>query len=93
MSDQLDEQKQFILSADTRTLMRQFNMDLRAPLTSAQNIANMLVLILNSPTPSIQHRLDSGELNLPEMVEQLTVLLNQAFDVLDLYRNTLEEES
>lgn len=92
MSDQLDEQKQFILSADTRALMRQLNMDLKAPLTSAQNIANMLVLILNSPSPSIQRRLESGELNPSEMVEQLAGLLNQAFDVLDLYRNTLEEE-
>ncbi len=93
MSDQYDEQKQFILSADTRTLMRQLNMDLKAPLTSAQNIANMLVLIMNSPSPSIQRKLDSSELNPPQMVEQLSGLLNQAFDVLDLYRNTLEEES
>jgi signal transduction histidine kinase len=92
MSDQLDEIKQCILSADTRALMRQLNMDLRSPLTSAQNIANMLALILNSPSPSIQRRLESGELNPPEMVEQLATLLNQAFDVLDLYRNTLEEE-
>jgi hypothetical protein len=93
MSDQLEKQKRFILSADTRALIRQLNMDLRSPLTSAQNIANMLVLILNSPSPSIQRRLESGELNPPEMVEQLAALLNQAFDVLDLYRTTLEEES
>ena len=92
MSDQPDEYRQFILSADSRSLIRQLNMDVKNPLTSAQNIANMLVMITNSPSQAIQRKLESGELNPAEMAEQLVGLLNQAFDILDFYRNTLDEE-
>ncbi len=89
MTDQFDEYKQFILSADSRTLVRQLSMDLKAPLTSAQNIANMLTM-MQTPSASIQRKIDSGELNPEAMLTQLTELMQQAFDVLDFSRDTLD---
>ncbi len=89
MTDQFDEYKQFILSADTRSLVRQLGMYLKAPLTTAQNIANMLTMMQN-PSASIQRKIDSGELNPEAMLTQLTELMQQAFDVLEFYRDTLD---
>jgi hypothetical protein len=91
MSDQIEEYKQFILNADPRSLVQQLNTDIKGPLVSAQNIVNMLGMMQN-PSPGIQRKIDSGELNAPEMIEQLTTLLTQVFDVLDFYRSTLGEE-
>jgi hypothetical protein len=91
MSDQLDEHKQFILSADPRALVRQLGIDIKAPLASAQNIVNMLTMIQN-PSPAIQSKIESGELNPAEMLEQLTRLIYQVFDVLEFYRDTLDEQ-
>ncbi len=91
MSDQYDDYKQFILSAEPRALVRQLNMDIKAPLTSAHNIVNMLVM-MQSPSPAMQQKIDSGELNPAEMLEQLGGLLTQVFDVLDFYRTTLDED-
>jgi hypothetical protein len=90
MTEQHEEFRQFILSADSRSLLRQLNMDVKAPLTSAQNIANMLAL-MQAPSPVIQEKIDTGELNPTEMLGQLTGLINQVFDVLDFYRSTLDE--
>ncbi len=89
MTDQFDEYKQFILSADSRSLVRQLGMDLKAPLTTAQNIANMLTMMQN-PSASIQRKIDSGELNPEAMLNQLTELMQQAFDILEFYRDTLD---
>jgi signal transduction histidine kinase len=91
MTDQYEDFKQFILAADQRSLVRQLNIDIKTPLTSAQNIVNMLVM-MQSPSPAIQQKIDSGEMNPAEMLEQLTGLINQVFDVLDFYRATLDEE-
>jgi hypothetical protein len=91
MADQYEDFKQFILSADPRSLLRQLNRDIKTPLTSAQNLANTLVM-MQSPSPTIQQKIDSGELNPAEMLDQLTGLINQVFDVLDFYRATLDEE-
>ncbi len=91
MADQNEGFRQFILAADPRSLVRQLNRDIKTPLISAQNIANMLVM-MQSPSPAIQRKIDSGELNPAEMLDQLTGLINQVFDVLDYYRATLDEE-
>jgi hypothetical protein len=89
MTDQYDDYKQFILSADSRALVRQLSMELKAPLTSAQNIASMLTMMQN-PSASIQRKIDNGELNPEEMLNQLTELMHQAFDILEFYRDTLD---
>ncbi len=91
MTDQYEDYKQFILSADPRSLLRQLNTDIKTPLISAQNVVHMLAM-MQSPSPAIQQKIDSGELNPAQMLEQLTGLINQVFDVLDFYRSTLDEE-
>ncbi len=91
MTDQLEEYKQFILSADTRALMRQLNSDIKTPLVSAQNIVNMLAMMQN-PSSAIQKKIDSGELNAEELYTQLSNLITQVFDVIDFYRSTLDGE-
>jgi hypothetical protein len=91
MTDQIEAYKQFILTADSRSLVHQLNTDVKAPLASAQNIVNMLGMMQN-PSPGIQRKIDSGELNPTELLEQLTGLITQVFDVIDFYRSTLDEE-
>ncbi len=91
MSDNNDEYKQFILSADTRALIRQLKSDVKTPLVSAQNLVNVLIM-MQSPTTTIQQKIDDGELNVPEMLDQLTGFLGQAMDVIDFYRETLDQE-
>ena len=91
MSDNNDEYKQFILSADSRSLIQQLRSDVKTPLVSAQNLINVLIM-MQSPTPTIQEKIDSGELNVPEMLDQLTGFLGQAMDVIDFYRETLDQE-
>ena len=91
MSDNNDEYKQFILSADTRALIQQLRSDVKTPLVSAQNLVNVLIM-MQSPTPTIQEKIDDGELNVAEMLDQLTGFLGQAMDVIDFYRETLDQE-
>ena len=91
MSDNNDDYKQFILSADSRALIRQLKSDVKAPLVSAQNLVNVLIM-MQSPTPTIQQKIDDGELNVAEMLDQLTGFLGQAMDVIDFYRETLDQE-
>jgi hypothetical protein len=88
MTDQYEDYKGFILSAHPRDLIQQLNMEVKTPLGSAQNIIHVLEM-MQSPTPSIQQKIDSGELNQAEMLEQLTGLIGQVFDILDFYRDTL----
>ena len=76
MSDQIEEFKQFILSADSQALVRQLNSDVKTPLVSAQNIVNMLVMMQN-PSPVIQRKLDSGELNPAEVGRRILLQLVQ----------------
>jgi hypothetical protein len=90
MTDQIDEYKQFILSADGRALMKQLKMDVKTPLVSAQNLVNVL-LMLQNPSPATQKKIDSGELDAKEMLSQIGDLLTQALDVIDFYRQTLDE--
>jgi hypothetical protein len=89
--DQYDEFRQFILNADPRSLIQQLNSDIKSPLVSAQNIANMLAM-MQTPTATIQKKIDSGELNATEMLQQMTTLITQVFDVIDFYRETLNNQ-
>jgi hypothetical protein len=91
MSDQIDEFKQFILSADPRSLIKQLRSDVKTPLVSAQNLVNVLIM-MQDPTQAVQEKIESGELNSSEMLDQLTGFINQALDVIDFYRATLDEE-
>ncbi len=90
MADQIEEYKQFILSADPRALMKQLKGDVKTPLISAQNLINVLIM-MQAPSPATQQKIESGELNASEMLEQLTEFITQALDVIDFYRNTLDE--
>ncbi len=90
MADQIDEYKQFILSADPRTLMKQLKGEVKTPLVQAQNLINVLIM-MQSPSPATQQKMDRGELDASQMLEQLTEFITQALDVIDFYRNTLDE--
>jgi hypothetical protein len=90
-TDQFEEFRQFIRSADKQALLHQLNTDVKTPLVSAQNILNMLVM-MQSPSPAIQKKIASGELNSTEMLTQITELITQVFDVIDFYRNSLSGE-
>jgi hypothetical protein len=92
MPHDADEYAQFILSADTRALVRQLSLDIKTPLGSAYNVVQMLLMTL-SPSPAIQEKIDSGELNVEDMLNQLSGLLTETFDVIDFYKDTLEAES
>jgi hypothetical protein len=89
MADQTDEYKQFILSAEPRSLMKQLRKDVKTPLVSAQNTVHLL-LMMQEPTSAIQQKIDSGELNVQSLLDQLNGLLTQAMDVVDFYRDTLD---
>src|SRR5262249_55834580 len=91
MSDQIDEFKQFILSADPRSLIKQLRSDVKTPLISAQNLVNVLIM-MQDPTPVVQQKIDNGELNASETLEQLTGFINQALHLIHFYRATLDEE-
>lgn len=91
MSDSNNEYKQFILTADTHALVRQLKSDVKTPLVSAQNLVNVLIM-MQSPTPNIQQKIDDGELNVAEMLDQLTGFIGQAMDVIDFYQDTLDQE-
>jgi len=90
MSDQIDEYKQFILSADARALMKQLKLDVKTPLVSAQNLLNVLIM-MQSPTPALKQKIESGELEAAAMLEEIGGLINQAMDLIDFYRTTLDE--
>ncbi|HLY27993.1 MAG TPA: hypothetical protein VKQ72_16730 [Aggregatilineales bacterium] len=90
MADQIDEYKQFILSADPRALMKQLKGDVKTPLISAQNLVNVLIM-MQSPSSATRQKMESGELDASQMLEQLTELITQALDVIDFYRSTLDE--
>ena len=89
--DQLQELRQFILEADKQDLLHQLNTDVKTPLVSVQNLANMLALMQN-PSPAIQKKIDRGELNAEDILGQITGLITQVFDVIDFYRDTLNDE-
>ncbi|MEP7284188.1 MAG: hypothetical protein ABI947_00305 [Chloroflexota bacterium] len=91
MTDEPDDYKDFILSADKRALMRQLKSDIKTPLVSAQNLVNVLIM-MQSPTAGVQKKMDSGELYAPDMLEEIGGLMNQVFDVIDFYRSVLDED-
>jgi hypothetical protein len=89
MADEFEEYKQFIASAVPRDLIHQLKSDVKAPLVSAQNLINVMIMMQN-PSPAVKRKIDAGELNPAEMLEQMTTLLNQALDVIDFYQDTLD---
>jgi hypothetical protein len=88
MSD-TDDYRAFILNADTRALMHQLNLDIKDPLASAQAVVNMLAMLQN-PSPAMQRKIQSGEIDPAQLLQQLTDQISRALDVLDFYRDTLE---
>ena len=88
MSD-ADSYRAFILNADTRALMQQLNLDLKDPLVSAQNLVHMLLMMQN-PSPAMQRKLESGEIDPGQMIQQVAESINRALDVIDFYRGTLD---
>ncbi len=90
MADELEEYKQFVLSADAPALIKQLRSDVKDPLVSAENLINVL-LMMQDPSESIQQKIDEGELNARDMLVQTRELINQVFDLLDFYHSTLDE--
>ena len=90
MSD-TDSYRAFILNADTRALMQQLNLDLKDPLVSAQNLVNMLTMMQN-PSPAMQRKLESGEIESGQIIAQVAESINRALDVIDFYRETLDRK-
>jgi len=84
-----DDYRAFILNADPRALIRQLNLDIKDPLASAQAIVNMLAM-LQTPSPTMQRKVQSGEIDQAQLIQQLTEAINRALDVIDFYRDTLE---
>ena len=87
MSD-ADEYRAFILNASSQDLIRQLNLELKEPLTSSHSIVQMLMMLQN-PTPTIQRKLESGELDPAQMLLQISENIMRALDVIDFYRDTL----
>lgn len=85
-----EEFKQFVLTADSRSLVEQLSRDVKQPLGTADSLVHMLAM-MQQPSEATQQKIDSGELNAVEMLEQLTALIGQAFDCLDYYRQILNE--
>lgn len=88
MSD-ADDYRNFILTADTRALIHQLNLDIKGTLASAHAILDMLAMLQN-PSPATQRKIESGEINPAQLIQQTTETLNQALDVIDFYRDTLD---
>jgi hypothetical protein len=86
----VDEYKQWIMSTDGRSLLTQLNLDVKAPLVTAQNLITMLQIMCN-PSPAIQKRMDSGELNVDAMLGEIVGHISQVFDVIDFYRSVFDE--
>jgi hypothetical protein len=86
----IDEYKQWILSADTRSLLQQLNSDVKTPLVTAQNLVTMMQMMQN-PSPAIQKKIESGELNFEAMLGEIAGYITQVFDVIDFYRSALDE--
>ena len=85
-----DTYRSFIQTATARDLMHQLNLDLKEPLTSAEATVNMLMMLQN-PSPAICAKLENGEIDPGQMLQQLSENLIRALDVIDFYRQTLDE--
>ena len=58
-------------------------------LVSAQNLVNMLTMMQN-PSPAMQRKLESGEIDPGQVIQQVAESINRALDVIDFYRETLD---
>jgi hypothetical protein len=84
-----DDYRNFILSASSSDLIAQLSLEIKEPLVSSQNLVHILMMILD-PSPAMQRKLDSGEIDPAAMLGQITQNLTRALDVLDYYRQTLD---
>lgn len=84
-----DEYRDFILSASPAELIHQLSLEMKGSLTSAQHLVHMLEMALN-PSPAMQRKLQSGEIDPAAMLAEVTANLTQALDVLDYYHQTLD---
>lgn len=85
-----DQYRDFLLNASTKELIQQLNLEVKEPLVSAQNTINLLLMALN-PSPNVAKKLETGEINPPAMLNQLTEDITRVLDILDFYRATLDE--
>jgi hypothetical protein len=83
-----DEYRAFIQSASPQELFQQLNLEVKQPLVSAQNVINILMMTLN-PSPSMQRKLESGEIDPAAMLTELTEDITRVLDVIDFYRESL----
>ncbi len=88
--DARDQYKQWILSADSKSLLRQLNAEIKTPLISAQNLVNILQMMQN-PSPSMVKKMESGELNPDSMLAEIAGFIGSVFDIIDFFRESLEE--
>ena len=84
-----DAYRDFILNADGRSLIQQLNLELKDPLVSAQAVVNMLVMMQN-PSPAMQQKLESGEIDPNQLLQQISEAITRTLDVIDFYRETLD---
>ncbi len=85
-----DDYRTFIANADPQALIHQLNLELKDPLVSAQAVVNMLVMMQN-PSPGMQQKLESGELDPAQMLQQISEAITRTLDVIDYYRETLND--
>lgn len=86
----LEDYKQWIKTASTRDVVEQLNDEVKTPLISAQNLLHMLVMMQN-PSPAVQKKIDSGELNAADMLDQINELITRSFDAIDFFRENLDQ--
>ena len=86
----LEDYKQWIKTASTHDVVEQLNDEVKTPLISAQNLLHMLVMMQN-PSPAVQKKIDSGELNAADMLDQINELITRSFDAIDFFRENLDQ--
>jgi len=88
MSDDSQEQyRQWILSADSQSLIRQLNAEIKTPLISAQNLVNILQMMQN-PSPSMQKKMENGELDANKMLTDIAGFIENVFVIMDFFRES-----
>jgi hypothetical protein len=89
MSD-LEAYKQWVLSADARAIVDQLDQEIRTPVGLAQNVANLLVMMQN-PSAKLRSRMESGELDQMQMINEILGHLEQVQNVLTFFKGVFEE--
>ncbi len=84
-----DDYRNYLLNASKAEVIHQLNAEVREPLIKAQNVVNMLLLTVN-PSATMAKKIQAGEINPSELLQQLTDDITRVLDVIDFYRETLE---